>query len=77
MVGSEEVTNDNWKGVVPSLTSIKGVQEHNPNNVEAIPCLKLVKKWLITDRKLSRSPARHHTIKRSAFAERLSDRCIY
>ena len=45
MVGSEEVTNDNWKGVVPSLTAIEGVQEHNPNNLEAIPGLKLNKPW--------------------------------
>ncbi|PKA97871.1 pectate lyase [Flavobacteriaceae bacterium MAR_2009_75] len=45
MVGSEEVTNDNWKGVVPSLTTIKGVQEGNPSNVKAIPTLKLDKPW--------------------------------
>ena len=45
MVGSQEVTSDNWKGVVPSLTAIKGVQEHNPSNLEAIPGLKLDKPW--------------------------------
>ena len=45
MAGSKEVTNDNWKGVVPSLTAIKGVQEHNPSNLEAIPGLKLEKPW--------------------------------
>jgi len=45
MVGSEEVTKDNWKGVVPSLTAIDGVQEHNPNNLIAIPGLKLNKPW--------------------------------
>ncbi|MDB4582412.1 pectate lyase [Draconibacterium sp.] len=45
MIGSEEVTNDNWKGVVPSLTAIKGVQEHNPNNLDGIPGLKLDKPW--------------------------------
>ena len=45
MAGSEEVTNDNWKGVVPSLTPIKGVQKHNPVNVEAITGLKLDKPW--------------------------------
>lgn len=45
MVGSEEVTNDNWKGVAPSLTAIKGVQEHNPVNFAAIPSLKLDKPW--------------------------------
>ncbi|MFI1773677.1 pectate lyase family protein [Thalassobellus citreus] len=45
MVGSEAVTNDNWKGVVPALTAIKGVQEHNPNNLKAIPGLKLNKPW--------------------------------
>ena len=45
MVGSQEVTNDNWKGVVPSLTAIKGVQEKNPNNLEAIPGLKLDNPW--------------------------------
>jgi len=45
MAGSEEVTDDNWKGIVPSLTAIKGVQEHNPSNLEAIPGLKLDKPW--------------------------------
>jgi hypothetical protein len=45
MVGSKEVTNDNWKGVVPSLTAIKGVQEFNPNNLNAIPGIKLDKPW--------------------------------
>jgi pectate lyase len=45
MVGSQEVTNNNWKGVVPSLTAVKGVQEHNPGNLEAIPNLKLDKPW--------------------------------
>ena len=45
MVGNEEVTNDNWKGVVPSLTAIKGVQEHNPSNIEAIPGIKLDQPW--------------------------------
>ena len=45
MVGSQEVTSDNWKGVVPSLTAIKGVQEYNPSNLEAIPGLKLDKPW--------------------------------
>ena len=41
MVGSDEVMKDNWKGVVPSLTAIAGVQEHNPDNLAAIPGLKL------------------------------------
>jgi hypothetical protein len=45
MVGSPEVTKDNWKGVVPSLTAIKGVQEEKPINLEAIPSLKLNKPW--------------------------------
>ncbi len=45
MIGSEEVTKDNWKGVVPSLTAIKGVQERNPNNLKAIPGLKLDNPW--------------------------------
>lgn len=45
MIGSEEVTKDNWKGVVPSLTAIEGVQEHNPNNLKAISGLKLDKPW--------------------------------
>ncbi|MDD3320566.1 MAG: pectate lyase [Paludibacter sp.] len=45
MVGSQEVTNDNWKGVVPALTAIQGVQEANPCNIEAIPSLKLDKPW--------------------------------
>jgi pectate lyase len=45
MVGSPEVTQDNWKGVVPSLTAIKGVQEHNPRDLAAIPGLKLEKPW--------------------------------
>lgn len=45
MVGSQEVTNDNWKGVVPSLTAIEDVQEFNPNNLKAIPGLKLDKPW--------------------------------
>ena len=45
LLGSEEVTKDNWKGVVPSLTAIKGVQEHNPDNLKAIPGLKLNKPW--------------------------------
>lgn len=45
MVGSPEVTSDNWKGVVPSLTAIKGVQEYKAKNLEAIPGLKLEKPW--------------------------------
>ncbi|MDQ8199706.1 hypothetical protein QEH56_16205 [Pelagicoccus enzymogenes] len=45
MVGSEAVTSDNWKGVVPSLTAINGVQKHNPNNLSAIPSLKLLAPW--------------------------------
>ena len=45
MVGSEEVTLDNWKGVIPSLTAIKGVQESNPKNLAAIPGLKLDQPW--------------------------------
>ncbi|WP_341224894.1 pectate lyase [uncultured Arcticibacterium sp.] len=45
MVGSKEVTNDNWKGVAPALTAIEGVQESNPENFAAIPGLKLDKPW--------------------------------
>tara|TARA_R110000868_G_scaffold83515_4_gene235693 strand:- start:8750 stop:10177 length:1428 start_codon:yes stop_codon:yes gene_type:complete len=45
MVGSTEVTNDNWKGVAPALTAIEGVQKHNPTNYKAIPSLKLDKPW--------------------------------
>ncbi|WP_346857802.1 pectate lyase [uncultured Draconibacterium sp.] len=45
MLGSPEVTNDNWKGVAPALTAIKGVQEHNPTNYDAISGLKLHKPW--------------------------------
>jgi hypothetical protein len=45
MVGSKEVTYDNWKGVTPSLTAIEGVQKHNPTNFKAIPGLKLDKPW--------------------------------
>lgn len=45
MAGSPEVTRDNWKGVVPALTAIAGVQEHNPSNPAAIPGLKLAQPW--------------------------------
>ena len=45
MVGSPAVTRDNWQGVVPSLTAIKGVQEHNPRDLAAIPGLKLEAPW--------------------------------
>ena len=45
MVGSPEVTQDNWQGVVPSLTAIKGVQAFNPRDLAAIPGLKLDKPW--------------------------------
>ena len=45
MEGSEEVTADNWKGVVPSLTAIKGGQKGNPNDLAAIPGLKLDRPW--------------------------------
>ena len=45
MEGSNEVTTDNWKGVVASLTRINGVQEGKPNNPSAIPGLKLMKPW--------------------------------
>jgi hypothetical protein len=45
MVGSKEVTSDNWKGVSPALTAIQGVQESNPENMAAIPSLKLDKPW--------------------------------
>ncbi|GET31326.1 pectate lyase [Prolixibacter bellariivorans] len=45
MVGSAEVTSDNWKGVMPSLTAIKGVQEAKKKNPAAIPGLKLDQPW--------------------------------
>jgi len=45
MAGSPEVTTDNWKGVVPSLTAIKDVQNYKASNLEAIPSLKLDKPW--------------------------------
>ncbi|WP_308992175.1 pectate lyase [Mariniflexile litorale] len=45
MVGSPEVTTDNWKGVVPSLTAIKDVQEYKLSNLGALPSLKLDKPW--------------------------------
>ncbi|MBM1105845.1 pectate lyase [Aurantibacter crassamenti] len=45
MEGSQEVTKDNWKGVVPSLTAIKGIQESKARNLDAIPGLKLNKPW--------------------------------
>ena len=45
MVGSPEVTRDNWQGVVPALTAIAGVQEQNPSNLAAIPGLKLAQPW--------------------------------
>lgn len=45
MEGSPEVSDDNWKGVVPALTAIKGVQKHNPENFKAIPGLKLETPW--------------------------------
>lgn len=45
MVGSQEVTKNNWKGVVPSLTSIRGVQKYKARNLEAISGLKLKKPW--------------------------------
>ena len=40
MASSDEVTADNWKGVRPSLTAV-GSQKHNPNDLGAIPGLKL------------------------------------
>ncbi len=45
MEGSEEVTQDNWKGVVPSLTEIKGVQEAKARNMDAIDGLRLDQPW--------------------------------
>lgn len=45
MVGSDEVTSDNWKGVVASLTAIKGVQEAKSNDFDAISGLKLGQPW--------------------------------
>lgn len=45
MIGSDEVTLDNWKGVVASLTAIEGVQEANPNDFNAISGLKLDQAW--------------------------------
>ncbi len=45
MEDSEEVTADNWKGVMPSLTAIKGVQEEMPKNPSAIHRLKLDRPW--------------------------------
>jgi pectate lyase len=45
MIGSDEVTADNWKGVIPSLTAIKGVQKANPSDVDAISGLKLDQPW--------------------------------
>lgn len=45
LLSNQEVTGDNWKGVFPKLTAIKGVQEYNPKNLEAIPGLKLHKPW--------------------------------
>ncbi|SNR31102.1 pectate lyase [Maribacter sedimenticola] len=45
MVGSKEVTADNWKGVFPSLTAIKNVQAYKEINLNAIPSLKLDEPW--------------------------------
>jgi hypothetical protein len=45
MVGSPEVTADNWKGVRPALTRITGVQEAKSGNYAAIPALKLNQPW--------------------------------
>lgn len=45
MVGNKEVTLNNWKGVVPSLTKIKDVQNEKLRNMEALPSLRLKESW--------------------------------
>ena len=68
MEGSEEVTQDNWKGVVPSLTAIKGVQEAKARNMDAIPGLRMDQPWSAMSIKQQSPLEAYHSVLESAGA---------